>query len=80
MVMKDTKSSVVNKKLDEESIELRDMAREHIQKHETSINRKKMNPVESLRWKKVEQRMTTKEQTVSKVDGQHRVKKADEEV
>ena len=39
------------------------MAQEHIQKHETQVNRKKKNPVESLRRKKVEQRSTTKEKT-----------------
>jgi hypothetical protein len=39
--MKDAKSSVVKKKLDEESLKLREIAREHRQKLETQDNRKK---------------------------------------
>ena len=41
VMMKDAKSSVVNKTLDEESVKLRDLAREHIPKHETQVSRKK---------------------------------------
>ena len=41
VMMKDPKSSVVNKTLDEESVKLRDLAREHIPKHETQVSRKK---------------------------------------
>ena len=47
--MKDAESSVVKMKQDEESDKLRDIAREHRQKHETQVNRKKKNPVETLR-------------------------------
>ena len=64
VMMKDTKSSVVK-----EREQLRDLAREQRQKHETQANRKKKNPVETLRRKKVEQRSTPKEQTLNKAEG-----------
>jgi hypothetical protein len=75
IVMKDTKSSVVKKKPDEESDKLRDIARKQRQKHETQANRKKNNPVETMRRRKVEQRLPSKEQILNKVEGQHKVKK-----
>ena len=56
--MKDTNSSPIKRQLDEEGEHLRDMAREQSQKHDTQVKRKKENPVETLRKKKVEQRPT----------------------
>ena len=62
-MMKDTKSSTVKKALEEESIKLSALAREHIQNTERKVNRKKLNPLETLRRAKLEQKMTSKVQT-----------------
>ena len=48
-MMKDTKSSTVKKALEEESIKLSALAREHIQNTERKVNRKKLNPLETMR-------------------------------
>ena len=62
LTMKDTKSLAVKKTLDEESIKLSAMERVYVQKHESQVKKKKMNPLETLRRANLEQKISSKEQ------------------
>ena len=75
-----TKSSTVKKAHDEESIKLSAMAREHIQNHEGQVNRKNLNPLETLRRAKLEQKMNSNVQAASKAYGQHRGKQPEKDM
>ena len=78
-IMKDMESAKVKKAQDEEIKKLRAMAREQIQYTKRQVTIKKLNPLETLRRAKLEEKITSKVKASSKVHRQQKEQQNDGE-